>query len=253
MLFGIPRASFLTNFQPTCPNMQYLIDMMGYQRQALTGACLSYLGRQIERLGLDIQVVFTDSEYSCFDVVPNWVASYSQALNEPLSDKAQASLNNCRQVARDDFAGVIKLDTDDFLSDRALLSCCQLLDDGLTGQYNYLYVFDALKQKMKGIHKVTPFGPGRIVSAQALNTLDWQLYEPGLNRGLDQNAVKHIEQAGVDYLVFINHPGEVIIDVKAGRWLTNPNNFKGIEIEIDEVLKHLDGEAQDFIKNYSSD
>lgn len=228
---------------------RYFISIISFGRQALTGACFSYLQRQLERLQLDAAVVVTDSQESVKAQTPGSFY-YFNTENRPLSNKTQENLKKIRELSSQESRGVIKLDTDDFLSDRQLLACCSMLEEGLTGQFDYLYVYDLPRERLTCNYKVTPFGAGRVFSAQALEAMDWQVYTPGLSKGLDRNATEKLEAAGVEFNVFTCSPGEIILDIKAGSPLdiTDPLNYRGQQVEPELVLRHFDKQAQQDIQ-----
>ena len=229
---------------------RYFISIISFGRQALTGACFSYLQRQLERLQLDAAVVVTDSQESVKAQTPGSFY-YFNTENRPLSNKTQENLKKIRELSSQESRGVIKLDTDDFLSDRQLLACCSMLEEGLTGQFDYLYVYDLPRERLTCNYKLTPFGAGRVFSHEALEAVEWQPCPKGLSKGLDRNTTERLEAAGVEFNIFTCNPGEIILDIKTGSPLdiSNPLNYVGQAVEPELVLRHLDREAKKDIQN----
>jgi hypothetical protein len=227
--------------------MRYVVYCLTYGRQAVTSACLGYLSRQIERLGLDISVVVMDSEESCREVIPEGFFYYN-TRNKPLSLKAQEAINKCRELYPGS-KGLIKVDSDDCLSDQQMLACADMLELGNTGQWNWLYVYALKADQCKSVNRVAPFGAGRVMSSSDLDTINWHVYRRELDRGLDAEAAKTFEQNGCDFFVFPNNPGEVILDLKSGYDVSKFSDYRGELVDPELVTRHFDWELQKEIEN----
>lgn len=230
---------------------EVVINVSVYHRRVLTGACLSYLLRQIDRIGLDAQLCVVDSERSCADVVPER-AYYFNHENRPLSQKAQYSVKKCADIAPEAI-GIVQMGSDDFLSDRQLMDGVLTLREGLTAQWNFLYVWDVRKGSARAVQKFTPFGAGRVITFRDLEQIGWRLYTDERENGLDNHSVGNLERGGVEFYVIPNRPGGIILDVKAGFDITDPDKYGGTEVDIEDVLRHLDSPARMRLRNLQTE
>lgn len=141
-----------------------------------------------------------------------WTLSYHE--NQPLSDKWQHGLKSLKQ---DDFDALMIVGSDDLITPAYLDACKYLIGAG--ADYVYLpgcYFYDTSTDRM--IWAQAPrLGMGRCISRSLIERLDWQLWEPGLERGLDGSMATRIEATGTHKVIKIQDPlryGYVGLDVK---------------------------------------
>lgn len=180
-----------------------------YKRLELTRLCVSRLSKQGKRLGFDI-ICIGDSEAKEYCKG----AKFYEHDNDPLSDKLNFALSNCK-----DYDRVIIWGSDNFATDEVLEPLIKSKEDIVGYDSIYFYSNRTKKASLYNANKMT-IGVGRSYSCKLLERYNYELYSKKANSGLDSIAYNlyslHYKEK------VLNLQRGYLLDVKHEQNITNP-------------------------------
>ena len=185
--------------------------------------------------------IVVDSDYSNFELFnnnPNF--KYFNHQNLPVSNKWNYGLSQCKNF---DFDYVLMMGSDDVISDDVLLKYNDFFESG----YNYigltdLFVYNTIDGKFyywEGYSKNSgrfgeSLGLGRCLHKEIIEHFNHQLWDYGLNRGLDGSMEKRLKTlASVKKINFNSKDYGVSCDIKSDVNITQLDTFINQLTELD--------------------
>lgn len=181
-----------------------------WKRHDLTAVCFNHLANQQAKYGFDVMIVGSEGQAS-EQLAGKHGFNYAEFQNEFLGDKMNFGLFHLK-----DSDAVVVLGSDDFVTDEYWNKIYSL---DLKGKVYYgpksLYFYVTKNKKLSeytynGINMKT-IGAGRIYSKDALKAVNYALWSPEKNTGLDADAGARLRSVGVKEVVI---DGYHLIDVK---------------------------------------
>ena len=194
-----------------------------WKRPEVTKLCFERLEAQRLKFGFDVFVSGDDDS-----IVPKgW--SFLNVNNLPLGNKLN-TLISCTK----DYDGVIILGSDDFISD-SIFELYQTIDCKRLAFYGFddCHVYDAWNKQLKhGIAwgKENTVGVARLWTKPTLKRMEYELYQPNRNSGLDSNSKANMLSKGIEE-IRLSYEGHFMVDVKCEDNITSPLIIKTCEIE----------------------
>lgn len=185
--------------------------------------------------------IVVDSDYSNFDLFksnPNF--HYYNHQNLPVSNKWNYGLTQCKNF---NFDYVLMMGSDDIISDGVLLKYNDFMDLG----YNYigltdLFVYNTITGKFYywGGYSINSgrygesLGLGRCIHKTIIEEYNYQLWDYGLNKGLDGSMEKRLKTSPlIKKINFNSREYGVSCDIKSELNITKLNTFINQLTEVD--------------------
>lgn len=155
--------------------------------------------------------------------------------NKPISNKWQAGLTEAK---KHEFDYLIITGSDDFFCPD-LWEWYKTLDVHYAGLLD-MYFMDGNKVKYnEGFsfnRKGEPHGAGRALHRTLLDAVNWNLWDEGLNEGLDASMTKRFKGVSIDFqFIRCRDKGFVAMDVKTGENIHKASEYTGSWLAPDEV------------------
>lgn len=222
---------------PMLTKINILVYLAVWRRPEVTKLCFLGLDRIRKHKAFNIQCLAVISEPDMIPLCESHNIKWVMYQNYPLGKKKNYGLKAASQY---DFDYLLEIGSDDIITD-ALLD--QYLD--YFNRYEFFGVSDiAYIESESGecrrlISHSTTYGAGRCISREILEKADWKLWKDDLNRGLDNDSNRKINNLGYHFhkVKPIDEPG--LIDVKSGENIWKFNYFLGKEYNPSKMLSSL--------------
>lgn len=192
-------------------------------RPEVTKLCFERLEAQRVKFGFDVFVAGDNDS-----IVPiGWYIL--DVPNLPLGNKLNSLISRTK-----DYDGVIIIGSDDFISD-SVFELYQTIDCTKLAFYGFddCHVYNAWTKQLKyGITYKDTIGVARLWTKPTLEKMDYKLYQPERNKGLDSNSKINMLANGI-VEVAIPYNGHFIVDVKCEDNITSPEIIEICTIEDD--------------------
>lgn len=208
--------------------MKIVCVMPIFNRQPITLQTIHWLNAQTLPLHKIIVVGTNDIDRQTAELSG---VEFVYCKNNPLSTKVQCGVDFASQYSPD---AILMEGSDTWLTNNWCAVGAKYLKDGadLVGRTQgftcrvnsgeQLIIVSARYRK-----RTDPFGAGRLISRRALDALNWKLFPPGFNTGLDGRSYTLLSK-NVKNLKVINTYGKddtFLVDIKSTSWDTI-NSFK---------------------------
>lgn len=212
-----------------------------YMLTALYWRWAAHLTRWWAAHQVDLIAAVSDDEHEQLAVKAGAVAV--RVPNHPLGAKFNAALTAARDRGAD---AVLVMGSDDFLCERvagALLAAALAgapyvgLEDlyFLDGRTGYLRYWRGYRPPRRG----EPAGCGRLLSRALLDQCDWQLWAPGIHKGMDHSAMRTAAAIARPTLLNVRALGGCAVDVKTTENIDKFEPGHGPQVATDEILERL--------------
>jgi len=215
--------------------MKIALVIAVYKRHDLTKIVLDNFRLQAKKYGFEI--IIAGSEGNASKRLAK-CCHYIEVDNDPLSDKHDAMITKAKEL---DVDGVVLMGSDDIVSD---------------SYWDWVYSLDSNAKYLQGLkdiyfystkHKQLYYwagyrngkqiaGAGRFFSRFILDKMDWQLWDSGLQKGLDTNCSSLLLKKGIkEKSVTMQEINAILVDVKHEYSITNlaiVNNCEKVNNEI---------------------
>jgi hypothetical protein len=185
-----------------------------WKRPNVTKLCFERLEMQRLKFGFDVFVSGDDE-----DIVPKgW--SFLNVTNLPLGNKLNTLI-----ACTTDYDGVIIMGSDDFISD-SIFELYQTIDCKRLVFYGFddCHIYDVWSGQFKyGVEfgKKNTVGVARLWTKPTLEKMNYELYQPNRNKGLDSNSKSNMLANGVEE-IRLPYDSHLIVDVKCEDNITSP-------------------------------
>jgi hypothetical protein len=220
-----------------------------YKRHDLERIVLDNFNRQSEKFGFEIIIAGSEGEVSK-ELAKG--CHYIEVENNPLSDKHNVMLQVAKNLNVD---GVVLMGSDDLVSDSFWSNIYKFTpnETNVKGLID-LYFYSTKTQELghfKGYkNKTQSAGAGRFFSKYILDSMDWKLWDSGLNSGLDTNCRQLLKAKGFEDSIYSMKEAKcVLIDVKNGLSITNEAILNLCEkVDTKKIFSKINKQTIDKIK-----
>lgn len=199
-----------------------------FNRQPITLQTIHWLKMQTFPLFKIIVVGTTNTDRQTAEISE---VEFVYCKNKPLSNKVQCGVNYARQFDPD---AILMEGSDTWLTNNWCAVGAEYLNNGadLVGRTQGFTCRVNNGQRLKIIStcyrvRTDPFGAGRLISRRALDALDWQLFPPGFNSGLDGRSYLLLSRKVKNFKLINTYKKDDVFlaDIKSTSWDTI-NSFK---------------------------
>lgn len=222
-----------------------LIYLAVWKRPQITELCFLGINRMKTHPAYDIQALAVISEESMIPLCEKYGVNWVMYKNEPLGEKKNFGLSKAKEF---EFDYLMEIGSDDLILN-------ELLDDykNYIGKYDFFGINDAAYINSETgdcrrlISNNSTYGAGRMIHRRILESVNWKLWNDGINKGMDNNSILSLLRKGIGYKKVkpMEFPG--VIDVKSDVNIWKFNYYLGYHYDIKEILKRLSKEEVDYV------
>lgn len=214
-----------------------LIYLAVWRRPEITELCFMGIERMRKHSLYNIQVLAVISEPEMIPLCNKYNVKWIVADNYPLGKKKNKGL---KEASNYDFDYLMEIGSDDLITN-------DLLDCYIPyfKKFDFFGISDAVYIESENLscRRLTftksTYGAGRCMSRNMLESMNWNIWDDNLQRGLDNNSTMRIETKGYKFnkIPPMDVPG--LIDVKSQENLWKFNYFLGEEYDINLLFAKL--------------
>lgn len=230
------------------PICKILIYLAVWKRPHITELCFVGIQRLKAHPDFEIDALAVISEGSMIPLCEKYGIKWVMTENEPLGRKKNFGLSACRAYH---FDYLLEIGSDDLILNELLDSYKPYI-----GKWEIFGINDAayIDSKTGLCRRLTSFnstyGAGRMVSRETLEKVNFQLWNPTAQRGLDNNSLFALNRVGIKYhkVPPMEFPG--VIDVKSETNIWGFNYFLGSEYDKGEIYSRISKREVELLESY---
>lgn len=192
---------------------------------------------------IQLDLVVVCSEHESHTIVSEYTTHHIQYKNLPLGEKWNAGIEYCKDL---DFDYVLILGSDDLLSVSGLdVYVNYIKQQHLFIGFEDFYVFCTYTKRMShwsgyfGKRSGEPVGAGRLIHRSIVEAANFNLWNPIINRGLDNSTVKKLDALGFKPTTINARANQVVlVDIKSGTNLGAYEKYAGKGVTAKRILPH---------------
>lgn len=178
---------------------------------------------------------------------------YIETVNFPVSNKHNAMLEKAKELNVD---GVVLMGSDDMVCDNYwkfinTFTSKEIDVVGLKDLYFYSTLSKCLGYWSGFSNGKQTVGAGRFFSRYILDSMDWKLWNDGLNKGLDTNCTNRLLSKGISEKMFSMEESKVfLMDIKHTYSITNQAILNACkQVNIDIMAKKVSKKTADEVQS----
>lgn len=163
--------------------------------------------------------------------------AYTDSCNKPLGMKWNNGLAFCQQL---EFEHLLIMGSDDLISANVVTKYLNQGDKqgGYQGLLD-MYIYDVVSRRLvywpgyTGVRAGQSIGLGRFLTRNILDAMDWSLWAPNLDRGLDRSMSQKLSRLGVEeHSYSILNINAIALDIKTATNVSKFEDFDGIDMPL---------------------
>lgn len=221
----------------TLPKINLLVFVAVWKRPDITELCFMGIDRIKKHPMYNIQALAVISEKEMIPLCNKYKINWVMTENNPLGRKKNYGL---KQASNIDFDYMLEIGSDDIITDDLLDQYLEYYDKyEAFGVQDICYVESVNLECRRFNSHLSTYGAGRVISRKVLESVEWRLWNDDINRGLDNDSIRKMKSANVNYFKVppMDVPG--VIDIKSDENIWKFNYFLGSGYEIEKVLNKL--------------